>query len=178
MMRSPSPVTLFDEDFEDAYQGGLSVETAAEDGADGELIAESLTVDAQTRIRIVVVAIAIVVGVAVVAVLQSGLFRPLVLGLNDRLLLTVIQNKTADKNLDGTVMQGIEIALGQSRSLNILGGEAFRSGRRQIEAEGGGSAETIPGQRVAQKVGAKAYLYGEITAIGDVVYDQRRCVED
>jgi serine/threonine-protein kinase len=89
-----------------------------------------------------------------------------VLGPNDRLLLTVIQNKTADKNLDGTVTQGIEIALGQSRSLNILGGEAFRSGRRQIEAEGGGSAETIPGQRVAQKVGAKAYLYGEIMRSG------------
>ncbi|HTC75891.1 MAG TPA: serine/threonine-protein kinase [Edaphobacter sp.] len=167
VLRALSPVTLLDdEDLEDDYRGMLSVETAVEESADGELIAESLSVDAQTRIRIAVVAIAIVIGVAAVAVLQSGLFRPLVLGLNDRLLLTVIQNKTADKNLDGTVMQGIEIALGQSRSLNILGGDAFRSGRRQIEAEGGGSAETIAGQRVAQKVGAKAYLYGEIMRSG------------
>ncbi len=100
------------------------------------------------------------------AMLHSGLFRPLVLGFNDRLLLTVIQNKTGDKNLDGTVMQGIEIALRQSRSLNVLGGEAYRAGGRQIKAEGGGSAETVSEQRVAQKVGAKAYLYGEITRAG------------
>jgi serine/threonine-protein kinase len=127
------------------------------------LIAASRAVDSQTRIRIAVVAVAIVIGVAVVAVQHSGLFRPLVLGLNDQLLLTVIQNKTADKNLDGTVMQGIEIALRQSRSLNVLGGGAYRAGGRLIEAEGGGTAGTISGQRVAQKIGAKAYLYGEIT---------------
>jgi serine/threonine protein kinase len=164
--RSRPVVTLLDDAFDDDHLGRVSVETAAEDGADEELIAASLAVDAQTRIRIAVAAVAIVIGVAVVAVLHSGLFRPLVLGVNDHLLLTVIQNKTADKNLDGTVMQGIEIALRQSRSLNVLGGEAYRAGRRQIEAEGGGSAETISGQRVAQKVGAKAYLYGEITRSG------------
>jgi tetratricopeptide (TPR) repeat protein len=130
------------------------------------LIAASLAVDAQTRVRIAIVAVSIVIGVAVVAVLHSGLFRPLVLGLNDHLLLTAIQNKTADKNLDGTVMQGIEIGLAQSRFLNVLGGEAYRAGRRQVVGEGGGPPETISGQRVAQKVGAKAYLYGEITRSG------------
>jgi eukaryotic-like serine/threonine-protein kinase len=96
-----------------------------------------------------------------VALVQSGVFRPLVLGSNDHLLLTVIQNKTADKTLDGTIMQGVEIALGQSKTLNVLGGEAYRAGLRQIEAE---SRETagVAGQGVAQKVGARAYLYGEI----------------
>ena len=146
--------------------GECRLRRAAEDSADEELIAASLAVDARTRIRIAVAAVAIVIGVAVVAVLHSGLFRPLVLGVNDHLLLTVIQNKTGDKNLDGTVMQGVEIALRQSRSLNVLGGEAYRAGRRQIEAEGGSSTETVSGQRVAQKVGAKAYLYGEITRSG------------
>ena len=63
-------------------------------------------------------------------------------------------------------MQGIEIALRQSRSLNVLGGEAYHAGQRQIAQESGGSAETISEQRVAQRVGAKAYLYGEITRSG------------
>ena len=159
-------VTLVDEGVDEVELGRASIETEAEDSADEELIAASLAVDSQTRIRIAIAAVAIVIGVAVVAVLHSGLFRPLVLGLNDHLLLTVIQNKTADKNLDGTVMQGIEIALRQSRSLNVLGGEAYRAGRRQIVVEGGTSAETISEQRVAQKVGAKAYLYGEIIRSG------------
>jgi eukaryotic-like serine/threonine-protein kinase len=157
---------VLEEDLDDDVLGRASVESAAEHDADEELIAASLAVDSQTRIRIAVVAVAIVIGVAVAAVLHSGLFRPLVLGLNDHLLLTVIQNKTGDKNLDGTVMQGIEIALRQSRSLNVLGGEAYRAGGRQIVAEDGSSAETISGQRVAQKIGAKAYLYGEITRSG------------
>ena len=61
------------------------------------MIAASQAVDARTRTRIAVVAVLIVVGVAIVAMLRSGLFRPLVLGKNDRLLLTVIQNKTGEK---------------------------------------------------------------------------------
>jgi eukaryotic-like serine/threonine-protein kinase len=89
-------------------------------------------------------------------------FRPLVLGANDHLLLTVIQNRTRDKALDGTVMQGLEIALRGSRSLNVLGSEAYRAGLRQVETESGDSAEIVPEQRVAQNVGARAYLYGEI----------------
>jgi serine/threonine-protein kinase len=165
LTRSRSVVMLVDEDL-DSDPGRVPVEGLVEDGADEELIAASLAVDAQTRIRMAIAAVAIVIGVAAVAIMNSGLFRPLVLGLNDHLLLTVIQNKTADKNLDGTVMEGLEIALKQSRSLNVLGGEAYHSGRRQIEVEGSGSAETISGQRVAQRIGAKAYLYGEITRSG------------
>jgi serine/threonine protein kinase/tetratricopeptide (TPR) repeat protein len=161
-----SVVTLLDEGSDDVALGHVSVETADENGADEELIAASLAVDAQTRIRMVIVAVLIVIGVALVAMLHSGLFRPLVLGLNDHLLLTVIQNKTADKNLDGTVMQGIEIALRQSRSLHVLGGEAYRAGQRQIEVEGSAAKETISEQRVAQRIGARAYLYGEITRSG------------
>jgi serine/threonine protein kinase/tetratricopeptide (TPR) repeat protein len=166
LTRSRSVVTLVDDGLDDVALGQVSVETAAENGADEELIAASLAVDSRTRIRMVIAAVLIVVGVAVVAMLHSGIFRPLVLGLNDHLLLTVIQNKTGDKNLDGTIMQGIEIALRQSRSLNVLGGEAYRAGRRQVEAEGGTATETISEQRVAQKVGARAYLYGEITRSG------------
>jgi serine/threonine protein kinase len=94
---------------------------------------------------------------------RSGLFRPMVLSPGDRLLLTVIQNKTGDKTLDGTIMQGLEISLQQSKSLNILGGEAYRAGLRQVQAESGGEMTAVPWQRLAQKVGARAYLYGEIT---------------
>jgi eukaryotic-like serine/threonine-protein kinase len=97
---------------------------------------------------------------------RSGLFRPVVLGPKDRLLLTVIQNRTGDKTLDGTVMEGVEIALRESASLDVLGGEAYKAGLRQIAAESGAAATTVPEQSVAQRVGAKAYLYGEISGSG------------
>jgi serine/threonine protein kinase/tetratricopeptide (TPR) repeat protein len=118
----------------------------------------------RARVRVAFLAFAVVVTAAGVFLLaSSGFFRPIVLGSNDRLLLTVIQNKTSDKALDGTVMQGLEIALRQSKSLDVLGGEAHRAGLRQIEDENGGAMATVPGQRVAQKVHAQAYLYGEVT---------------
>ncbi len=127
-----------------------------------ELIAASAELSTQTQFRIVAVAAMILTGVVVMALGCSGVFRPLVLGANDHLLLTVVQNRTGDKALDGTVMQGLEIALRESQTLNVLGGEAYRAGLRQIEAESGASAEIVPEQRVAQNVGARAYLYGEI----------------
>lgn len=141
--------------------GVAALESMVEESDVEELIAASSEVNTRTQTRMVVAAALILASVVVVALACSGVFRPLVLGPSDHLLLTVVQNKTGEKALDGTVMQGLEIALNQSRSLNVLGGEAYRAGLRQIAVEGA-SAEMAPEQRVAQNVGARAYLYGEI----------------
>ena len=161
---APSPATQLGCGLEDLDLGRASIEPAMEESAAQELVAASLAVGARVRVRIVVTAVLIGVGVAILALVQSGLFRPLVLRPRDHLLLTVIQNKTADKMLDGTVMEGLEIALRQSGSLNVLGGEAYRAGLRQIQGESG-DATTAAEQKVAQKVGARAYLYGEIKGL-------------
>jgi len=141
------------------YDGATPENTVRVSGVQ-ELIAESSEVSARTQVRMVGAAALIVAGVVVVAMVCTGVFRPLVLEPNDHLLLTIIQNKTGDKSLDGTVMQGLEIALHESKSLNVLGGEAYRAGLRQVDLES--TTEMAPEQRVAQNVGAKAYLYGEI----------------
>jgi tetratricopeptide (TPR) repeat protein len=153
----------YDLDFADVDVEDEPAEDVAVQSDVQELIAASSQVSKRTQVRMVVAAALIVAGVAVVALVCSGVFRPLVLGPSDHLLLTVIQNRTGDKTLDGTVMQGLEIALRQSRTLNVLGREAYRAGFHQVEAEGGTSTEMVPEQRVAQNVGARAYLYGEIT---------------
>jgi eukaryotic-like serine/threonine-protein kinase len=163
LAQSASGATQFEYGFDDVDLGSASGQ-AFPDSSDRQLIETSL-VAARTKRRAMAVLALIIVGVAVVVLVQSGFFRPLVLGSKDYLLLTVIQNKTTDKTLDGTVMQGIEIALGQSRTLNMLGGEAYRAGLRQVTAESG-DVTGVAGQRVAQKVGARAYLYGEITGSG------------
>jgi eukaryotic-like serine/threonine-protein kinase len=142
--------------------GKALIEPSFDESVPRELAAASSAVASKTQVRIIGAAAFIVLAVAIVGMLRSGLFRPLVLGSNDRLLLTVIQNKTGDRTLDGTVMQGLETALRQSRSLRVLGGEAYRAGLRQVEGENV-DKRGVPEQKVAQKVGARAYLYGEIT---------------
>ena len=164
LAQSASGATQFEYEFDDVDLERPSVATFP-DSSDRELIETSLAVAARTKKLAVGVSALIIFGVAAVALVQSGLFRPLVLGSNDHLLLTVIQNKTSDKTLDETVLQGVEIALRQSKTLNVLGGEAYQAGLRQIEAESG-EATGVAGQRVAQKVGARAYLYGEIRGSG------------
>lgn len=94
---------------------------------------------------------------------RGGHFRPVVLGPQDALLLTVIQNKTGDPALDGdTVMQGLEMELRQADRLKVLGPSAYRAGLRQL-GPGRGTVASAPVYRVAQAVGAKDYLYGKVT---------------
>ncbi len=121
---------------------------------------------ARAGVRMIVAAILLLLAVSGFWLLRrNGALRPMVLGAKDPLLLTVIENKTSDQALDGTVMQGLEIALQQSKSLNVMGGEAYLAGLRQVQADGG-LQPSGSGQRVAQKLGAKVYVYGEITASG------------
>jgi serine/threonine protein kinase/tetratricopeptide (TPR) repeat protein len=165
LLRSRSGTAQFECGLDDADSQHTPAWTPMEHPEFGELVDEQAG-RTRARRRMVLAMIVVLVGVVGVFLLvRSGLFRPIVLGSNDRLLLTVIQNKTADKSLDGTVMQGLEIALGQSKFLDILGGEAYRAGLRQIEAENGNATTTVPGQKVAQRVRARAYLYGEITGM-------------
>jgi serine/threonine protein kinase/tetratricopeptide (TPR) repeat protein len=114
-----------------------------------------------TRLAIAAAVIA-VVAVGALLLASGGRFHPLILGPKDGLLLTVVHNKTADKGLDGTVMQGLEIELGQAEHLHVMGNAAYSAGLRQIEAEDDGGIARASAQRVAARIGAEAYLYGEI----------------
>ncbi|WP_353062177.1 serine/threonine-protein kinase [Tunturibacter psychrotolerans] len=159
-LRSSPVLTTFD-GIEDLVGKELPEWSRSEDESFAELVAEQTK---KTRVRMAV-AVAVILGVAAGASLLMGrsLLRPMVLKRSDRLLLTLIQNKTGDQTLDGTVIQGLEIALHQSKTLNVLGGDAYHGGVSQIETESSGAVITAPVQSVAQKVGARVYLYGEIT---------------
>jgi len=114
--------------------------------------------------RAAMTALAIAAAAIFLVLLRNGLLRPMVLRRDDKLLLTAIDNKTGDKSLDGAVMEGLEIALRQSKSLNVLGGDAYTAGLRVAQAESG-SATSPSVQVVARKVGAEAYVYGEIAGV-------------
>jgi serine/threonine protein kinase/tetratricopeptide (TPR) repeat protein len=124
-----------------------------------------LAADAKARRQTIWIALA--AGLLFVAlaggflVMNHGRFGPVLLQQGDPLLLTMIQNRTGEKSLDGVMIEGLELMLEQTPYLTIRGSEAYRAGIRQVEAEGstGGSMSS---RKVAQLVGAKAYLYGEI----------------
>lgn len=124
----------------------------------------------QGRVRLVVAAgvLALIAAGGSLA-MNNGRFRAVVLQPGDPLLLTVIQNRTGDKELDGTVMEGLELVLEQTPYLKVRGGEAYRAGLRQAVAEGSSSGP-VSSRKVAQLVGAKAYLYGEIKGSGGGPY--------
>jgi serine/threonine protein kinase/tetratricopeptide (TPR) repeat protein len=158
----PSAVlTSFEDSTEDVIEKELPEWSRSEDESFAELVADQTK---KTRVRMAI-ALVVVLGVAAGAFLLMGrsLLRPIVLKPSDRLLLTLIQNKTGDQTLDGTVMQGLEIALHQSKTLNVLGADAYHAGLRQLETDSSDAVTGPPVQSVAQKVGARVYLYGEIT---------------
>ena len=101
------------------------LESARQEESLQELIAASSTVGARVRVRMVIAGAMIVTGVVLAALVHNGLFRPLVLRPNDRLLLTVIQNKTGDKILDGTVVQAARTRPAPVTVLESSGGRSL-----------------------------------------------------
>ena len=120
--------------------------------------------DRRIGLRMAVAALLAVVAGGVSFLVTSARFRPVLLQQGDPLLLTVIQNRTDDKALDGVVIEGLELLLRQSQYLKVRGGDAYRAGVRQAEVEAAGAP--VSNRRLAQMVGAKAYLYGEIKGSG------------
>jgi serine/threonine-protein kinase len=105
-------------------------------------------------------ALVAVMGAGAFALIRSGRLRPSVLSQSDVLLLTVVQDKTGE-DLGGAVLKGIEIALRSSPSLNIRGDDTYQAGLRQMEDRSNVSVRVV-----AQRVKAKAYLFGEIRGHG------------
>ena len=92
----------------------------------------------------------------------TGHFSGPVLRPGDAVLLTTIENRTGEPSLDGSVMEGLELGLAHSPTLRLRTQTAFWAGLGQIRAGGGAVERQVLAQRVAQSVGAKAYLFGEI----------------
>jgi serine/threonine protein kinase/tetratricopeptide (TPR) repeat protein len=96
---------------------------------------------------------------------NRGRFSPL-LAAQDVLLVTTIQNKTGDETLTGAINAGLGIQLRQSPYLKIRGIQAYEAGLRLMGVDGTQSADPTLPQKVAQKLGAKAYLSGMVTGSG------------
>ncbi|WP_260705319.1 serine/threonine-protein kinase [Edaphobacter flagellatus] len=124
--------------------------------------AESVAASKRWMPKAAAVVIAIALAVAGMAVIREVHLSSAALGPKDALLLTPLQDKTGE-SLGGPVLEGLELSLAQSPTLSLQGEEAYQAGLRSIALEANSaSAEKTSPRIVAQRTGAKAYLYGEI----------------
>ena len=103
-------------------------------------------------------------------VVRIGRLRPRLLGHGETLLLTDVKDRTSfggQGEVSGALTEGLELALQGTGAVTVRGGEAFRAGLRQIAQDLNPGNTEAPARAVAQRVGAKAYLYGELTRSGD-----------
>jgi serine/threonine-protein kinase len=112
------------------------------------------------------VRVALIASIATLAVvgfitLHGGRLSSAALDPRDVLLLTTIQDKTGE-TLGGAVLEGLDLSLAQSHRFTVRSYGAYQAGLRQIEAKSDKLAATPSPRAVAQQVGAKAYLFGEI----------------
>jgi serine/threonine protein kinase len=107
------------------------------------------------------VAVIVVMGVGLAVVLEQ--VRPPVLGAKDGLMVGAIENHTADQTLDGTLEQGLSLALAGRPGLKLAG----RDGYAQMRQRAGGFGGAVLARQAAQASGAKAYLYGTVTETSD-----------
>lgn len=112
--------------------------------------------------KIAVATLAIGLAAAGLAAIRGVHLSSAALGPKDALLLTPLQDKTGE-DLGGATLEGLQLSLAQSPSLTIRGEEDYQAGLRSIAQQNAGtSIEKNSPRIIAQKTGAKAYLFGEI----------------
>ena len=104
----------------------------------------------------------VVLGITVMLIVNRGHFGPTMLTETDPVVLTEIENKTGDKSLDGTVAEGLQIALEQSPYLLLRSPESYRIVRRELAPDLVGSANATVAHNAAQRLGTRAYFLGDI----------------
>ena len=110
------------------------------------------------------VVLLIVLGVAAWLIVNRGHFSPGMLSAEDAVVVTEIENKTGDKSLDATVAEGLQLTLEQSPYLLLRRGMAYRLQRHLVVSQQDGEMNPqVLARTVAQRLGVKAYLYGQIT---------------
>ena len=94
---------------------------------------------------------------------RSGSFRQIVLAPSDTVLLTPVVNRTGDATLDNIVAEGLQIELAQPMRVRWLGLSTLRAGQSQVALTDHIAPNTVSPHLAAQRLGARAFLYGELS---------------
>ncbi|MEP6590451.1 MAG: serine/threonine-protein kinase, partial [Gemmatimonadota bacterium] len=83
----------------------------------------------------------------------------------DRLLLADFDNSTSDSTLGAAVVEALRVDLGQSRSVRLIEPTEANRGLG-LMGRAAGRINPVDARELAQRVGAKALVVGEITPVG------------
>lgn len=118
---------------------------------------------------IVTMAVLLILGsIGLYMLLGGSRLAPPLLARNDAVALGDIENRSGDKALDGSVAAGLAMALAQSPHLQLRSGVSYLAAERLVQTGLGDQAASasLLARRTAQRLGAKAYLYGSISGSG------------
>jgi tetratricopeptide (TPR) repeat protein len=118
------------------------------------------------RIRLAIVAALVLVAGAAAFWWKTHQAPTPILADGQTFLIGPVQNKTADETLNGAVNEGLAIQLRQSHLLNIRSIVAYESGLRLLGTTDPETTDPSLPQKIAQRVGASAYLTGDISGTG------------
>ena len=113
--------------------------------------------------------IVVVVAVLLYLYLNRASFGAAALKKTDAVVVTEIENRTGDKSLDGSIAEGLAIDLAQSPWLLLRDQGAYRAARHgvlQIANDAMQNNGVLIARRTADRLGAKAYLYGSLSGSG------------
>ena len=115
--------------------------------------------------RNLILAIVVLLLLATVAILlmNRGHFGPSLLGENDSLVVTEVENLTGDRLLDESIAEGLRIALAQSPYLRVASNDSYGVALRQRMTGDAGTNQAGAAHDVAKKLNATTYLLGQVS---------------
>ena len=108
----------------------------------------------------------IFIACALFVYLNHSRFSSVPLNRADVVVLTDVENRTGDQSLDNSVTEALRIDLQQSRYFTLRSGESYRAARRLLALaapSSAGETGTLPARKAAERIGAKAYIFGAIS---------------
>ncbi len=114
------------------------------------------------RNLILAIVVLVLLAAGAIHLMNRGHFSSALLTEDEPLVLTEVDNLTGDRSLDGTVAQGLQIALQQSPYLRLLGVTSYGSALRRRTLEDASMTGPIAAHDVAKRLRTVAYLIGSV----------------
>ena len=117
---------------------------------------------------VALVAAGVLVAIGVLFYLSSrGHFGSVTLGPGDGVVVTEIENRTGNRELDGSITEALRIALAQSPFLHLRPGLSYQAARLLIVGSTGRDSTDLAAQhRIAERLGVRAFFHGSLTSNG------------
>ncbi len=115
------------------------------------------------RNLIIAIVVLVLLAAAAILLMNRGHFGSVLLTEKDTLVITEIENRTGDKLLDGSLAEGLQLALAQSPYLHLSSTDSYGIVLHQRTLEGSDGDGPGAAHDIAKRMKTSAYLLGTVT---------------